>query len=391
VTTRNLLALVFLLSGCIGSPDVAGSRAPIIGGRVAADVDVGATVALVLDGYPECTGTLVAPRVVVTAAHCLLEESDSGDFGPALSPTDVSVVVGAVDPMSASAAQTHAVDVVWANETFPGDEILTTGMTDEHDIGVLVLARDVAGIVPTPVLDPVLLDDELAPRRMLRVAGYGATDRRGWDENSLLHVGEVPFIERSDRELIAGDPDAVDTCYGDSGGPLYVDTGDGLRLVGVNSRGVDSYRETCDSGTVFTLAPAYSDHIATAIGEDVTRAHEPTEPPAMRGTDPEADATAPDAPAGRSAGASATVRGCRAVGGRGVDPSLPWLLGLLLLLWRRSIRTRRRRPGEDLGWTCAERRLSAPRWRERWSVYRRPWRCAPERADARRCSSLTCS
>src|SRR5688500_17447776 len=87
-------ALVAALSaGCAddlsGHPDL--TSAEIIGGTVDADnvyASVGALVGLRADGTtrPFCTGTLIAPTVLLTAAHCVTDpvlETVAVTFDPA--------------------------------------------------------------------------------------------------------------------------------------------------------------------------------------------------------------------------------------------------------------------------------------------------------------------
>ena len=254
------------MGACAVETDVGQARGAIIDGRVAAPSDVAATVATFMEGTLDCTGTLVNARVVVTAAHCLVEDS----WEALLSPSSLAVVVGAVDPTMATEEQTYAASRVWVAPLFPGEELTDVGLYDEHDIGVIVLARGVTTVTPMSILAMDDVDAELTDRRMMNIAGYGVTDRRGGGDNTQLHVGELPFIERSERELIAGDPGGTDTCDGDSGGPAWIETTAGPRLVGVNSRAVDSERLVCDTGSVFTLASAYASLIEGVVGEDVT-------------------------------------------------------------------------------------------------------------------------
>jgi MYXO-CTERM domain-containing protein len=337
------IAIPSLATACVDDVGVGSTRGPIIDGRPAAAADVGATVALLdpRDGYPFCTGTLVAPTVVVTAAHCVLTPAGWDDFGPPIEPSAVVVAVGATDAVAAAPEQTHAVETVWAHPEFPGAEWDPTDpLTGEHDIGALVLAAAVDAPA-VPVLAPPRVDAELTPRRMLDVAGYGTTDRAGWAENTVLHVAEVPFIRRSEVELIAGDANAVDTCYGDSGGPLYVHAAEGVRLVGVTSRGVDQMSEGCDSGTVATLAPAYADLLAEATGVDTTRpagGMRPDPPPPPTAGDagvawpPDLSDPPPAAaaPTGDSGGC-----GCRVAPAALPPGALVLPIGLLILAWRR--------------------------------------------------------
>ena len=55
-----------------------------------------------------------------------------------------------------------------------------------------------------------------------------------------------------------------DSCYGDSGGPLYVPTEGGDFLVGLVSRGRSDVKRDCGDGGVYTLLSAYLPWIARA-------------------------------------------------------------------------------------------------------------------------------
>ncbi len=348
------LALCVLLSACMSPPETAGeSRAAIIDGRPASAMDVDATVALMQGGYPVCTGTLVTPRVVITAAHCVRSTADDITYGPTISPSDVTVVAGALDAMTATADQTYEVAQVWANMDFP----VESGGVGEQDVGALLLSHDVTNLTPAPILDPSQLDVELTPDRMMRIAGYGTTDRAGYGENTRLNVGALPFVSHTADELTGGLPNGVDTCYGDSGGPAYVDTAEGTRVVGITSRGVDPYSEACDSGTIFTLAPAFATMIADALGESVTgdASTTPSGSTPPTGTDPEGSSTgstpstpgAPMEPASPAPGASPSTDsgpmvshpltgGCSSTGAGSPGGFASVLaLALLLLAWRR--------------------------------------------------------
>jgi V8-like Glu-specific endopeptidase len=236
--------------------------APITYGSPASPDEVGATVALVKsDGFPFCTGTLVVPDVVVTAAHCLLTEGTGGEeFGPPASPRNIFVIAGATDAADVPRRDFHAVTSLVINADFPAGEPWGDPLYDEMDIGALVLAAPVADVTPTPVLDPAAIDEVLVAGRTLVIAGFGTTDPAGMDPNTRLNIASVPYVRRSEYEVLAGRSGSPDTCYGDSGGPLYADTADGRRLVGATSRGADPFSEECGSGTVFTLVPAHLDY-----------------------------------------------------------------------------------------------------------------------------------
>lgn len=348
-----LLVLLATATGCNGGPIVTGNASPIISGRRAAAGEVGATVALISPGdpLPLCTGTLVTEDVVVTAAHCVLTQTESGDFGPPVAISELAVLIGATDTASTASEQRYAVSRIWAHPAFPANTEATGALIDEHDVAAVILDRPVTGAAPVPLLDPSQLDVELVPRRMMDVAGYGTTDPGGYGENTLLHLAQLPFRERSDFEMIGGDPGGPDTCYGDSGGPAYVSTAAGPRLVGVTSRGPDPYHERCDVGTVFTIASAYLAMLEDVTGQDLTAGTAEPPPPPAAEEPPDAPATPSDAglyvpprdePAGRVSRKATGHCTCTAVGaprgggGAGFLALIGFAIGL--------VRARRRMP-----------------------------------------------
>ncbi len=263
--------LTIVVAGCGTEPPVGGAASPVVGGHVGTPAEIGATVAVLLPDAL-CSGTLVAPRVVITAAHCSYHENEQADgsvtWGPLYDPSTVTVAVGAIDVTTGTGGEIHSVVQVWADPNFPA----LAGSNADHwpDIGALVLADPVTSTAPVPILDASQLDTELTPRRILGIAGYGQTDAAGLSTSpaGVLNIGQVPFISRGNSEIIAGDPGGVDTCYGDSGGPLYVDTPSGKRVVGVTSRGA-GYTTRCDSGTIYTTATAYIGEIQSATGQSL--------------------------------------------------------------------------------------------------------------------------
>jgi V8-like Glu-specific endopeptidase len=203
---RSLLSAAVVLAALI----TASPAAAITNGT--ADGDLHPYVAgLVNDTqYPDgtwiyCSGTLISPTVVLTAAHC-------NDDGARTQVTfDSAYVEG---------------DKTYSG-TFHSDPLYPGSTSDFHDIAVVVLDRPVKGIAPAKLPKAGSLSN-LPKTQQFTSVGYGAyevTNEPGghqylYDDVRGVATGTLNSINKT-LLRISMNPSTDDggTCYGDSGGP----------------------------------------------------------------------------------------------------------------------------------------------------------------------------
>jgi len=196
-----------------------------------------------------CTGTLVAPRWILSAGHCssITGATEEGiPIGwPGLS-FDVSVGTNQAqtDPIPGQGPGQHpTVDQVIVN---PDYDFATNG--SGYDVSLLHLAAPVS--LPTLKIAAKGEESLWKPGTMATIAGFGTTSEDG-DLPDKLQEARVPIT--TDAYALRAYPDSfenktqigagfkkggVDTCQGDSGGPLIVPGRNGvLRLAGDTSYG----------------------------------------------------------------------------------------------------------------------------------------------------------
>jgi secreted trypsin-like serine protease len=210
---------------------VIGGRQAAVGAWPFAAALIDASVSDTLAGQT-CGAVVVAPREVVTAAHCVAAD---GSVRPRRRALDV--VAGKLRLRGASGARVHVVSV----RIHPGFNSETLA----NDLALLELARPVAGVAQ--------LDDGSD-----EIAG-GAAIALGWGSTTATAAGDYPDALR--QTVIDVEPDSAcadvygsgydastmlcaglpkggrDTCQGDSGGPLVAgDTGSTV-VIGFTSFG----------------------------------------------------------------------------------------------------------------------------------------------------------
>lgn len=197
----------------------------VIGGRPAESDDWPEVVGLMYRGETGleagCTGTLIAPRVVITAAHCLAHPGGVSDADP------VAVRFGSLD--LARGGRDVPVRRVRA---------MSDGL-DGFDLGLVFLGQD------APVA-PVKLARGCARASVgarVELVGYGVTDdgTYGVLHRASLKVARLVCRDdalgcatgRTGGRYLVTNPSGM--CGGDSGGPVFVVNEHGRFLAGVAS------------------------------------------------------------------------------------------------------------------------------------------------------------
>jgi V8-like Glu-specific endopeptidase len=249
------------VEGALDDTDIQENESGIIRGK-ASTAKQDAVVYMEFGNDHFCTGTLVAPNLVLTARHCVSQSQGmalctaegEAEQGGALffdsTPSDIAVYAGR--------DQKKGLKLV-AN----GQEIIHDGARNvcNHDIAFVLLDTDVEGITPAALR----LSRATKPGETVTAVGWGLTDKQARARVRMQRPGLAveavgPAEHLAKNELRLGES----VCSGDSGGPLLSAKG---AVIGVVSRGGNGQADTAtgpadscmgeDAENVFTQVSAF--------------------------------------------------------------------------------------------------------------------------------------
>ena len=196
-----------------------------------------------------CSGVLISPNYIITAAHCYCQN-----------PNFIKAVFGNrpypyYDDSPIRQSMTH-IDCkdLESRENFIKN-------INKGDLALFKLEKPVPKVTPVKIATDAMIHEKIRRKEgSVRAVGFGLAGSSG----GVKHYGDItiasedcrntpqgPWNCAANQELMAVDPAGkIDTCEGDSGGPIYIRQGKKFLLVGITSRAI-KYGGKCGEGGIY--------------------------------------------------------------------------------------------------------------------------------------------
>lgn len=248
------VSIVFMLCGQAAFGEDTSEQRKIVGGEIVTDTGAYPWITAIISyganpAYSGqfCGGALIHPNWVLTAGHCIKNEST----GEVESPENIQVIIGEYDLLNGTGGERIDVKTVIPHPYFADGN----ANTPDSDIALLELETPSTA---TPI-KPYDGTDNLIGVTGTAI-GWGSTSGYNIpaeDNPHLLRHVSFPIISPTlcesslttngsgipyDTSMVCAGSDGKDSCFGDSGGPLIFTDGLEKKVAGVVSFG---YGEDC--------------------------------------------------------------------------------------------------------------------------------------------------